>query len=306
MKSISIVICAYNSSTRLESTIKHIAELEVNQIQTELIIVNNASTDNTFDIAQNLCDKHILNFPFKTVNEPNPGLTNARLKGIEVSISDVILFCDDDNWLDKSYVQNAYNHFITHPNLAIWGAGYAEPVFEINKPQWIEPYLRMLAIFDNERDKIGDSLHNQAIVSGAGMCISRNFANIYVQCLIDNPKRKLLDRTGDTTLAGGDSDMHYIAYLNGFKTAYFMDLKFKHYMPKGRLSKQYILNLKRNMSASSVLLTHLNNGPEPKWNILGLIFYLIKSFFTNRMEFLMTIEGIKGNRLGNRIIKSIQ
>lgn len=186
------------------------------------------------------------------------------------------------------------------------GAGVSEGVFEIDKPLWIDPYLRMLAIYDNEVDKIGDSIINNAVVSGAGMCITREFANIYIKCINDNPNRKLLDRTGNITLAGGDSDMHYIAFMNGYYTAYFMDMKFKHYMPAVRLSKKYFLNLKRNMSISTVLLKHLNDEAQTKWNFLGLVYYLIKTFFTNRMEFLMTIEGIKGNKIGLKLIKDLK
>lgn len=50
---VSIVICCYNSASRLPETLQHIAEQEVAaNISWEVIVVDNASTDNTQEIAK--------------------------------------------------------------------------------------------------------------------------------------------------------------------------------------------------------------------------------------------------------------
>jgi len=49
---ISVVICCYNSASRLPATLQHIAEQSLDsEILWEIIIVDNASTDNTAEIA---------------------------------------------------------------------------------------------------------------------------------------------------------------------------------------------------------------------------------------------------------------
>ena len=49
---VSVIVCCYNSAQRLQETIKHLAQQQVPAlINWEVIIVNNASTDATYEIA---------------------------------------------------------------------------------------------------------------------------------------------------------------------------------------------------------------------------------------------------------------
>ena len=51
-KGISVIVCCYNSAERLTETIKHLAGQNVpHYIPWELIVVDNASTDNTAEIS---------------------------------------------------------------------------------------------------------------------------------------------------------------------------------------------------------------------------------------------------------------
>ena len=44
---ISVIICCYNSSLRLDETLKHLINQKTHGFNWELIVVDNASTDNT-------------------------------------------------------------------------------------------------------------------------------------------------------------------------------------------------------------------------------------------------------------------
>jgi glycosyltransferase involved in cell wall biosynthesis len=300
--SISIIICTYNGASRLRATLEHIAKLDLIGINAELLIINNNSSDNSHEVVENFCKEH-LSIPWKILYEDRPGLTHARLCGINNAKHGLLLFCDDDNWLDRDYVKNGIAHGIAQPKLAIWGAGISEGVFEVAPASWTSPYLRMLAIFNNGEDRIGSTSGEQAVVSGAGMFMTKTFALQYSLEVLNNPLRAKLDRTGSVALAGGDSDMHHIAYSLGYQTGYFMDLSFKHYMPEERLSAQYFLRLKRNMSLSTVVLQHINMEPIGNIHLFGVLYYILKSLFYQPMESLMTIEGLIGRRQGKMFIK---
>jgi glycosyltransferase involved in cell wall biosynthesis len=302
-KGVSIIICSYNGAQRLLATLQYISKLDCVGIDVELLVIDNNSSDNTSEIAKEFCAAN-LSIPWSVIIESNPGLTHARLCGIRNAKYDILLFCDDDNWLASDYIKNGVAHGLRHPQLAIWGAGISEGVFEVEPAKWADPYLRMLAIFNNGEDRIGAATADQAVVSGAGMFMTMEFAKRYAKEVAENPLRAKLDRTGNVALAGGDSDMHKIAYQLGYCTGYFMDLSFKHYMPKERLSAKYFLRLKRNMSLSTVVLQHINHEPMGKVNIAGVLFYIIKSLFVQPMESFMTIEGLIGRKQGMKYIKS--
>jgi glycosyltransferase involved in cell wall biosynthesis len=303
VKGISIIVCCYNSVARLSKTIESLSKLDIHELEVELIVVDNASTDQTNIVAKNLCEQ-MISFPWSVVTEVQPGLTQARLKGIDNARHDILLFCDDDNWLPNDYLQNGILH-AEDSSIAIWGAAKSIGVFEEKIQDWIFPYLRMLAIFDNATDRVGASLDDHVIVSGAGMFMRKSFAKLYQQAVASNPLRRKLGRTSDQPLAGEDSDMHYLVYQNNLKTAFYTDLYFHHWMPASRLQKKYLLQLKRNMSKSTVLLQFIHQEPIGQWSVFGLLWYILKNSFVNIMETRMTIQGYLGHLDGIRMINNL-
>jgi glycosyltransferase involved in cell wall biosynthesis len=82
----SIIVCCYNSSKRLTKTLEAILLLKKNRdFKFEVIIVDNASFDNTIIIANRFCDqfKNLINC--KVISENKKGLSNARKRGITES-----------------------------------------------------------------------------------------------------------------------------------------------------------------------------------------------------------------------------
>lgn len=77
---ISIVICCYNSAQRLPLTLVHLAAQKVaDNFPWEVIVVNNASTDNTEEAAFSSWDRESIEM--RVVYEPQPGLSYARHRG---------------------------------------------------------------------------------------------------------------------------------------------------------------------------------------------------------------------------------
>ena len=99
MKGVSVIICCYNSSKRLGETLKHLSVQKINDTPCEIIIVDNASTDNTASLARETWDALGSSIPMRIINESKPGLSHAREAGINASSYTYIIFCDDDNWL---------------------------------------------------------------------------------------------------------------------------------------------------------------------------------------------------------------
>ncbi len=107
-KGVSVVICCYNSAKLLPVTLEHLSRQKTRSyVDWEVVIVNNASTDNTSEVAAMEWKKYPdCKGSLKIAYQPIPGLAAAREKGIEESKYEYIVFCDDDNWLDENFVQN--------------------------------------------------------------------------------------------------------------------------------------------------------------------------------------------------------
>lgn len=90
---ISIIIPLYNKQNFIKRAVDSV--LNQNFSKFELIIVNDGSTDNSFDVISNIVDHRI-----KIINKTNGGVSSARNQGIYEASYEWICFLDaDDYWL---------------------------------------------------------------------------------------------------------------------------------------------------------------------------------------------------------------
>ncbi len=109
---ISFVIPAYNEEAYLHDCLASIVR-QMPGHDAEVIVVNNASTDLTGEIARS--------FPGITViDEPRKGLSQARHTGYEASDGDLIANVDADNRLPDGWISNALSAFQKNNNLAVY------------------------------------------------------------------------------------------------------------------------------------------------------------------------------------------
>lgn len=233
---VSIVVCCYNSVARLHDTIRHIVQQKTdNTFSWELIIVDNASTDNTFELANEILQKSSIQF--QVVKETTAGLSSARRKGFAVSKFDYLLYCDDDNWLAENYVQRAFEIMNAKTQIAILG-GMGEAVFESVEPTWFKKLEKNFAVGDQSSAK--ENLSKVTEVYGAGFTVRKSFLE---QLFNSNVQNVLSDRSGGQLISGGDTEWCYLARYFGKEVWYSRDLKFKHLMTSSRMSWDYLKKL---------------------------------------------------------------
>lgn len=94
---LSVIIPAYNEASTIHLILDKVIAVElVNQIQKEIIIVNDASKDNTREVIENYIEKHP-NQNIQLYNqEVNRGKGAAIHKGIELASGDFLIVQDAD------------------------------------------------------------------------------------------------------------------------------------------------------------------------------------------------------------------
>lgn len=96
---LSIIVPVYNVADYLAKCLDSLLVQDLPQNEYEIIVVNDGSTDNSGDIAQQYADKYA---NITLINQANQGLSGARNTGIKCAKGDYIQFVDSDDYLEAN------------------------------------------------------------------------------------------------------------------------------------------------------------------------------------------------------------
>ena len=113
-KTVSVVVPIYNAERYLEESINSILEQTYDKLQ--IILVNDGSTDNSWEICKKLekDDSRIT-----AVTQKNGGVSVARNKGMELATGEWMMFVDPDDILDKNIVSTLLNETTNSVDIVI-------------------------------------------------------------------------------------------------------------------------------------------------------------------------------------------
>jgi glycosyltransferase involved in cell wall biosynthesis len=246
---VSIVVCCYNSAERLPNTLAHLSAQEVpSDLPWEVIVVNNASTDNTVEVAHKHWSKKT-STPLQAVNESQPGVAHARRKGFAEAKYEIVCFVDDDNWVCPEWISIVSDLMTTHPDVGACG-GAGEAVSKMDLPWWFEKFQSHYAV-GPQSVNAGDITLTRGYLWGAGLAIRKS---AWSQLLNKGYQPLLTDREGASLSAGGDAELCFALRLTGWRLWYEPRLKFKHLLPSNRLQWSYLRGLYRGFGAAEAVL----------------------------------------------------
>ena len=102
---ISIIIPVYNAATTIEKCVDSIIENNYKDI--EVILVEDCSKDNSWDVCKKLSEKY--NNVKILRNEKNQGVSYTRNQGLKLASGEYTMFVDSDDWVDNSYFSEFMN-----------------------------------------------------------------------------------------------------------------------------------------------------------------------------------------------------
>jgi glycosyltransferase involved in cell wall biosynthesis len=256
---VSVIICCYNSAERLPETLSHLAaQAGASSVPWEVVVIDNASLDATAAVARQSWPENGP-APLRVVNEPMPGLTHARHRGLRESRFGFLSFIDDDNWVSPSWVADVFRVLSTHPEVAACG-GRGEPVLELEKaPELFSVFASAYAV-GPQAETEGYVARARSILYGAGLSVRKS---AWTALISQGFRPALSDRKGKSLSSGGDSELCMALVLAGWKLWYDPSLTFKHYLPTERLQWDYLRRLNRSFGTAVVWMEQYKTLIDP-------------------------------------------
>ena len=133
---LSIIIPAYNEENRLPNTLEQVFHfLEKRPYDSEVIVVENGSTDKTFEFAQKLAQRHK---NLRVIHNEERGKGGAVLRGVREALGEYVFICDADLSMPVAEISKFLPPTLNDFDIAI-GSREAPGAVRYN-----EPYYRHL------------------------------------------------------------------------------------------------------------------------------------------------------------------
>ncbi|NRR91023.1 glycosyltransferase family 2 protein [Winogradskyella undariae] len=276
---LSIITCTYNPNRAVfDRLISSVSKLKkTNNISVEWIVVDNNSKNKieaNFDFSN-------VKIPFSHVIERKPGLTAARISGINSAKGDWLVFFDDDNEPNNNYLIESVELILNYPKVKCWGAGNINVCFEDkNVNSWV---IKQKKIFQ-ERHVIGEIIQNSEVWNenypqGTGQLIEKKIILDYLD-KVDSGLYSLSDRKGKSLSSGGDVQIALNVIKKGYKVGVSEKLILNHNIESNKSTFEYINRLIYGM-ASGAIVSHQQVFPKKQSprNISNLdVFYVFLNY----------------------------
>lgn len=113
---LSIIIPAYNASEYIDDCIKSIFDNKFDEYNFELVVVNDGSTDDTF---QKIVNWKNIHDNIRILNQKNLGVSISRNNAIDAAQGNYVTFLDADDWIGKNTLSAIVNVIRLQPEVDI-------------------------------------------------------------------------------------------------------------------------------------------------------------------------------------------
>jgi glycosyltransferase involved in cell wall biosynthesis len=254
---VTVAVCCHNSAKLLPQTLEYLKAQRVPYgIQWEVLVVDNASTDGTADVARR-CWQGNRPAPLRVTHEPRLGLSNARERAFQDARFEIVSFIDDDNLVSDGWVAAAIEIMSGNPQLGAMG-GLVYPKFEAEPPIWWYNYTLYFALVPEA------PAEKQKVVHGAGMTIRKSAWEEIVRCGF---RSRLSGHHGKRLTCGEDDEITFALGQAGWDLRIDDRLRMLHFIEARRLDWNYLRRMARGYASSWVYLSVLLADPEERGRV---------------------------------------
>ena len=245
----SIIVATRNRSASLIDACEAILAMDYPAERWELLIVDNLSTDDTFEVARSIADRH--GERVRVLQERRLGLSSARNAGIAQARGEILGFIDDDAFPEAGWMHGIEEALGMDGVLA--AGGPVDPLFQGDLPPWLsERYLPYLTVWDRGPE-IAELAYNE-YPRGANMAFRREVFERFG----DFSHR--LGRKGKSLLSGEETELCLRIERGGGKILYTPKSRVGHRVNAGRITESWLLDRFAAQGASEAIIDWRHGG----------------------------------------------
>lgn len=225
---VSVIIPTYNRSATLRQTVDTFLDQSYPRDRWELILVDNASTDDTASIIAAIAG-HETNV--RALTESRRGAHHARNSGALATRGEVLYFTDDDMLAEPDLLEKIVGGFVEGSNVGSV-TGRVLPRWDTEPPAWVLQHCKnaLLSLVD---------LGPQLIVSeedpGVYSCHQAVLREAFMAAGGFNPDTNAGEFTGDN-----ETGLNLKIKALGYRFAYVGTSVTHHMIPASRLTQTYL------------------------------------------------------------------
>ncbi len=244
---ISAIICTFNRAVYLGKAIQSLVDQTLLKEQYEIIVVDNASTDNTKTIVEGF--KQVKNLRY--IYEPVMGLSQARNTGWQGAQGEYVAFLDDDaiacaDWLER--IIEAFETVQPRPGSV---GGKIEPIWEIERPSWLSKQIETALTIVDWADKPIFLNEDYQHLRGCNVAYSREILEKVGGFSVN------LDRKGSNLLSSGEELLEKCLKEQNLGSYYDPQIRVQHHILAERLVKCWFYKRYFWQGASNEILRYL-------------------------------------------------
>ncbi len=253
---ISAIVCTHNGGKYLVEAIQSLVDQTMNKRDYEILVIDNASTDNTRDVVKGF--ETIENLRY--ILEPDLGLSFARNTGWKEARGEFIAYLDDDavacsDWLEK--IVEVFTSVEPQPGSV---GGKVEPIWEAPRPSWLpDSMLGVLTVVDWSDSPL--FLENDQWLVGANIAFPKTLLEE-----VGGFSAKL-GRKGNNLLSNEEYGLCKLLERDGHKTFYSPHILVRHLVKKSRLEQKWFIRRYywQGVSNALMLLGSEKVGAKTRW-----------------------------------------
>ena len=225
---VSVIIPTYDRSELLRQTVDSFLAQNYPVDKWELILVDNASTDDTGKVIAEIAGREA---NVRALSEPRRGAHHARNSGGLAARGEVLYFTDDDMLAEPDLLETIVTGFVEGSNVGSV-TGRVLPRWDTEPPVWVLKYCKnaLLSLID-----LGPQLQISDDDPGVYSCHQAVLREAFIDAGGFNPDTNAGEFTGDN-----ETGLNLKIKALGYRFAYVGESVTHHMIPASRLTQAYL------------------------------------------------------------------
>ena len=225
---VSVIIPTYNRSARLEATVESLIDQRYPSDRFEMVLVDNASTDDTPQVIARLMARYPV---IRRMREVRRGAHFARNAGATVSLGEILYFTDDDMIADRDLLATIVTPFSMDARVGA-ATGRVLPRWETEPPAWVLKHCRNALLSLNDR---GEALILCDEDPGVFSCHQAIARDVFFRAGGFNP-----DTNAGLFVGDNETGLNIKVRKLGYRFAYVGESVTHHVIPGSRMTQAYL------------------------------------------------------------------